>query len=1303
MARGRRKASQTPLSLSASGTSRSRARPSRFTPTRTVSNRSTPASTKPPRKLKINKKPKIEWTSDDEEVKVETASEEESDEEYVHPPSDPESEEYDLTENEESNQGCSRIEEHKFHPWLDIPQDKLPLLSLPNTSTDLLVEPNLLFSALEVYEVCYNFYRVLQLSPFLFEDFCCALRSPDQSRLLSEIHIAFIRLFYRDDDDSVTYSAQDTNNYFNITLQLLDGMTYGEILRQYVESDPRFDQSILPILSENYPFVNSTKRLKVLKWLCDRFLETSIFRKVIRNEGKIVYDDVCRNCGKAGTVILCDGCDACYHVECTGMEMIPDGSWICSVCEAHDLSGATNLRRMGEAANRQPIKLSALGRDRHGRTYWFVARRIFVENINRTEVYYYSTLPQLYNLVKNMDSEYLEKDLCEAIKDNLDRIVSDMRMTLKLTNYHRDEIVKNLPTKKKVIPPSYLEQDNSFLMCQIMAELIQSAEDDPKVEHSMLVGDVLTALGFDDVNLVDTFWSGGSLSSDELISKHNDLVEALARDEIATLNEINTNNNRGYRYSFTDGHYREYINEYTTNELAKSSKQRNKEKDKRRYMSQRFSLMDEYEFVWSCPKNKDIYMNECYTGRNLQQSLLKFMDSLPDELYHRMWRAEKSIFMERMNKNYSNQPKDAEESKSMLMELRYLLLKFECVIRKPLFTNVWWNTLGITRLNRVTSDDKDRRTKLDLRQKKEEKALLATDPSDCPPDVKFVKYLKKQSQLWKSKNESYRLVSRGGMGGWLWVSCTLKRTYVSDIPVEERLQMHNKKKRSLENIVQKIKFPSTTADAVCYSHLCREYSKIEGIKYNCYSSYCPRKSARRVRFVTTDKPKPTKQKVLGENAPFPIPEPFQFKSRGSGKRSLMVLPQPHLRKLARQGGLNPTTVIFGFNKIAKTNSIVWHYPCPRPLFDHCWRYNTLNANSLHSLALSLRIMYSCVRWADLEPEDTKDSRVMTHHLDHDEVRQIVGHKEYPPDGYYERYKLKIFMLALEEDLVLPDDEGKGKKYKKKPPKKGQVPTPQMMAIRTRGETISWADGVDLKLYEIKSYWRRVLMEDETLKELQRRPVPVKSESRNSLPPPRPINVPPQRIMSSQKAQGLKSAFNAPVIARGVNRASTSYISQNDSYRREYTPSSLVVREPIGVRSNGTHYQSPSNSRDYSSSPVQSQQVRYVNTTPRNPPQTQNVRYFTPDTIVINSQGAQVNGYASMPRYQSVMRREPPGRRLFPNRQMYPISAKRVYSNGFNSGLGLNKENGRIVLDMPDDVDQTPPQKRIRLVKPEPPR
>lgn len=73
--------------------------------------------------------------------------------------------------------------------------------------------------------------HTIQISPFLFEDFCAALRSTNQTKILCDVHIALLRLLFRDDEDDQTlFSVQDTNNSFNIMLQLLEPMTFAEVV-----------------------------------------------------------------------------------------------------------------------------------------------------------------------------------------------------------------------------------------------------------------------------------------------------------------------------------------------------------------------------------------------------------------------------------------------------------------------------------------------------------------------------------------------------------------------------------------------------------------------------------------------------------------------------------------------------------------------------------------------------------------------------------------------------------------------------------------------------------------------------------------------------------------------------------------------------------------------------------------------------------------------------------------------------------------------------------------------------------------
>lgn len=103
---------------------------------------------------------------------------------------------------------------------------------------------------------------------------------------------------------------------------------------------------------------------------------------------------------------------------------------------------------------------------------------------------------------------------------------------------------------------------------------------------------------------------------------------------------------RGYRLAFSDGRYREYQNEYSTNEFGKSFKQRSKERDKKKYLSARFALTEEGEFTWTVPKGRDFYSSKANVCKVIQMSIKKLIERIPDELFHRLWMEEKMSFLE---------------------------------------------------------------------------------------------------------------------------------------------------------------------------------------------------------------------------------------------------------------------------------------------------------------------------------------------------------------------------------------------------------------------------------------------------------------------------------------------------------------------------------------------------------------------------------------------------------------------------------------------------------------------------------
>lgn len=94
-----------------------------------------------------------------------------------------------------------------------------------------------------------------------------------------------------------------------------------------------------------------------------------------------------------------------------------------------------------------------------------------------------------------------------------------------------------------------------------------------------------------------------------------------------------------------------------------------------------------------------------------------------------------------------------------------------------------------------------------------------------------------------------------------------------------------------------------------------------------------------------------------------------------GFRSILVLHNFETRRLARLGGkMN----VNGFNPLSKSNPTVWPYPCSRPLFKTCWLFRTLNARTLASIALQLRIIWCCLRWDDMVAKPpTNNGKIVT--------------------------------------------------------------------------------------------------------------------------------------------------------------------------------------------------------------------------------------------------------------------------------------------------------------------------------------
>nr|AKZ42263.1 nucleosome-remodeling factor subunit BPTF isoform 1 [Castor fiber] len=319
----------------------------------------------------------------------------------------------------------------------------IPPLDFPKSSEDLMVPNEHIMNVIAIYEVLRNFGTVLRLSPFRFEDFCAALVSQEQCTLMAEMHVVLLKAVLREEDTSnTTFGPADLKDSVNSTLYFIDGMTWPEVLRVYCESDKEYHHVLPYQEAEDYPYGPVENKIKVLQFLVDQFLTTNIAREELMSEGVIQYDDHCRVCHKLGDLLCCETCSAVYHLECVKppLEEVPEDEWQCEVCVAHKVPGVTDC--VAEIQKNKPyIRHEPIGYDRSRRKYWFLNRRLIIEedteNENEKKIWYYSTKVQLAELIECLDKDYWEAELCKVLEEMREEIHRHMAITEDLTNKAR--------------------------------------------------------------------------------------------------------------------------------------------------------------------------------------------------------------------------------------------------------------------------------------------------------------------------------------------------------------------------------------------------------------------------------------------------------------------------------------------------------------------------------------------------------------------------------------------------------------------------------------------------------------------------------------------------------------------------------------------------------------------------------------------------------------------------------------------------------------------------------------------------
>ncbi|CAL8092678.1 unnamed protein product [Orchesella dallaii] len=347
----------------------------------------------------------------------------------------------------------SRLPSPPVPIWLDTEKVPEHPLELPNSSEDLILSREHVVKAVEIYEPLRRFNQLVRLTPFRFEDFCGALATEDQSSLLAEIHIQLLKCVIREEDSNGTlFGPAEIKDSVQTVVYFIDHITWPESLRSYLESDSSCKEVYDALISVEYPFCGPAIRIKILGWLVDQFLTTSVVREQLLGDGTILHEDHCRSCNRLGELICCEACPAVYHLQCISPPLKdasnPPDDWKCSICAKHQIPGVNDctseVERMGLL-----IRHERLGYDRHGRKYWFLVRRLLIESEDGSEVWYYSTRGQVEELLQRLDTDKYESTLATNIKVVEEEIYRQMEVTEEVTR------LQNTQRRK-----TYLEVEN---------------------------------------------------------------------------------------------------------------------------------------------------------------------------------------------------------------------------------------------------------------------------------------------------------------------------------------------------------------------------------------------------------------------------------------------------------------------------------------------------------------------------------------------------------------------------------------------------------------------------------------------------------------------------------------------------------------------------------------------------------------------------------------------------------------------------------------------------------------------------
>lgn len=356
------------------------------------------------------------------------------------------------------------------------------------------------------------------------------------------------------------------------------------------------------------------------------------------------------------------------------------------------------------------------------------------------------------------------------------------------------------------------------------------------------------------------------------------------------------------------------------------------------------------------------------------------------------------------------------------------LTKLEAAIKPILFKSSWYDTVGFVQLFRSTLAEREELKKTDRQPRGFERREWFSQDFELSYKlgtmVKFSAKLKPvKHQVWKQKGEEYRLT---GLNGWSWLSCTFrsKTSQVADLKKATPFDWLLKKKED------------------------------QG-----------QQTLRRTAFL---QPK--------------IPPCHYFMTKKSKLRSLLILPDLELKKLARSGGMKEAK---SFSYTAKQNNYVWPYGMtPRPTFRSCWLYKNCIVNTVQDVSLQLKVLFASLRWDDLQVRIPASGHNVIMTEDATVTIELLKKRDRLPFLNRSEYLIKKITTPI----------GEPTKYRKVTVKKTAAPQQSARSgLRARRQTEEeevrgpkieelWVSEDQLELWELRQFDEKIERQNQILRE-----------------------------------------------------------------------------------------------------------------------------------------------------------------------------------------------------------------------------